>query len=175
MRARFLTLLLAMVAIFAAASARAARVDIVLAQESPGSTNWDLRISAVPGTAISSLALLVSDNLTSYTPILGDFPPICALGFCGGPPGFNLLDLAFTPPLSPSYPVLLGIFGSSVNTAGLVQVLPADDLAGGTVFDAQGAPIPDFSIRVVPEPAAGALMLVGLSALGWVRCAANGI
>ena len=70
-------------------------------------------------------------------------------------PGFNLLNLTFTPPLFPGL-VLLGTFGAA-SPSSLVQVLPADDIAGGTVFDAQGNPLPDFSICVIPEPASGAL------------------
>ena len=65
-------------------------------------------------------------------------------------PGFNLLNLAFTPPLFPGL-VLLGTFRAA-SPSSLVQVLPADDIAGGTVFDAQGNPLPDFSICVIRSP-----------------------
>ncbi len=170
MRARIGALLFAF-GIFALASrGHAAAVNIDVLQQAPGSTLWNLQLSGT-GSSVGALSLLVSDSLTSFTPspLLGP-PPICALGVGGGcgldpvpaVPGFNLLNLTFTPPLFPGT-VLLGTFGAASSNA-LVQVLPADDIAGGTVFDANGNVIFDFSIRVVPEPAAGALF--ALAAVG---------
>ena len=169
MRARIGALLFAF-GIFALASrGHAAAINIDVVQQAPGSTLWNLQLSGT-GLSVGALSLLVSDSLTSFTPSPVLVPPICVLvvgGGCGldpvpAIPGFNLLNLTFTPPLFPGL-VLLGTFGAASSNA-LVQVLPADDIAGGTVFDANGNVIFDFSIRVVPEPAAGALF--ALAAVG---------
>ena len=176
MRARIGALLLACSVFALASQAEAAAVNIEILQQAPGSTNWTLQVTSVAGVSLGGLALLVSNSLTSFTPApLGGLPPICVLvlGGCdlqpvATVPGFNLLDLSFTPFLpSTGSPVLLGTFGAVSPTA-LVQVLPADDVMGGTVFDAQGFAIQDFSIRVVPEPAAGGLLLLaGLASYFW--------
>jgi hypothetical protein len=181
MRARIGALLLTC-SIFASASrADAASVNIEVVQQAPGSTSWSLQVTSAPGVSVGGLALLVSDSLTSFTPApLGGPPPICVLvlGGCdlqpvGAVPGFNLLSLSFTPALPSTFsPLLLGTF-EAVSSTALVQVLPADVVMDGTVFDAQGLPIQDFSIRVVPEPAASALLLLAALASCFCRNAIN--
>jgi len=152
---------------FALASpVRAASVNIDVALT--GGTSWDLLLTTVGGQSVSGLSLVVSDSLESFTlnPAFAGPPTSCALGASGCEltpigtmPGFNLLVLSFSPNFVGSGPsVLIGTFASSVNSASLVQVLPADSLVGGTVFDGVGAPISDFAIHVVPEPAAAALV-----------------
>ena len=74
----------------------------------------------------------------------------CGLDPVPAIPGFNLLNLTFTPPLFPGL-VLLGTFGAASSNA-LVQVLPADDIAGGTVFDANGNVISTSRSASSPSP-----------------------
>jgi hypothetical protein len=173
MRARIGALLFT-VAVFAVASrATAASVDIAVLQQAPGSTSWNLQVTSFAGVGVAAISLVVSDSLSSFTPApaFAGPPPICVTlhGVCSlAPvaPGFDLLNLSFSPSLPSGAPLLLGTFTSAASDA-LVQVLPADDVEGGTVFDALGAAIPDYSIRVVPavpEPTAAALLL--LAALG---------
>lgn len=56
----------------------------------------------------------------------------------------------------------IGRFSSQVTSG--IQVLPADELFGGTVWDGQLNPYDPslFSIQVVPEPAVSGLLLLGL-------------
>jgi len=177
MRARIGALLFT-VAIFAfASSATAASVNIDVLQQAPGSTSWNLQVTSVAGVSVGAISLVVSDSLSSFTPApaFAGPPPICVflLGGCSlAPvaPGFDLLNLSFSPPLPSGAPLLLGTFTATAGDA-LVQVLPADDVEDGTVFDPLGAAIPDYSINVrsaVPEPTGPALLLLAaLGSLAW--------
>src|SRR5262249_44663222 len=110
-------------------------------------------------------------SLGAFTP---QSPPVCPSGTCISldplpPPGFNILHLLPNPgfPLlsGPTLsPVVLGGFFSS--TFG-VQLLPGDSVFGYTALGESG-PL-DVSIKLVPEPEVGALVLLALAALGWVR------
>ena len=161
MRARITTLLLSLLVFVSASRAGAAAVDITLSLET-GTTRWDLVLGSSLSKQVGGLFLVPSESLGSFTQLVGASNPCVCL------PGDPVpLSLSFSPPLfvSTGPGVLVGYFSSSVNQASLVQLLPGDDLAGGTVFDAFGAPILDYAIHIVPEPVAAALLALAALAL----------
>ena len=157
--------LLLITAIFAAASStKAAPIEITVSLQ-PGTTDWYLDLNTL--LPVTAIALVVPDAFESFTSFLPPPPIGCGGGDCGP---LHPLDGDFqlfalddeVPPGGLLGTGLLGRFSSQVTSG--VQVLPADDLYGGTVFGPQFDPYDAtlFSIHVVPEPSVSGLLLLTL-------------
>jgi len=171
-------------AFVAAASATAAPIDIVARLE-PGQTgpfySWSLRISTAPGTFVGSLTLLTRGfDSFAFNPA----NPGIALrdsGFINDDPisdgrAILLISAPSTSALAPAgaFDVLLGTFLSPYDSRAQVSLEDCELVCGSTVTMAPtpfgpSFPRDAFTLRVVPEPAAGLLVLTAALALRTAR------
>jgi len=144
--------------------AHAATVDFRLTLQ-PGTTDWVLDVST--DVSISAVALEASTSLNSFQPSPGlPLSPCCVI-FVPVQSGRNLLRLdpegsALLVPAFQSH-VLLGTFAGSTSSAALVELVGAEESSGFTVLDGEGNGVADYSITLVPEPAAALLVFAALA------------
>jgi hypothetical protein len=163
------------------ASAHAAAVDIVLTQDAAGSTSWTLTVDLGAGQTLGAISVL-TEGLNSFninTSLVNVSPADSVFSIDPLGTGQNALivnNTAIGAALGGGPGPLHLLIGSLIGgtTAPPVNVLDGTDVAGGSAFDASGAPISDFSIAVhavpvVPEPASAMLIGLGLASVALLR------
>jgi hypothetical protein len=174
MRAKLLGILVAAATFAQSSRCLAASVDITV-ELVPGTTNWLLRVSSHVSEPVGGISLTLSNSLGDFTPAITVPPTYCVQDSCmpvAGPDThtFSLAILnsiyggqLFQELVPPNGETILGSFASLTSSKGDIQVLPSilqgNDL---TVIDVNGAPIPGYSIHVVPEPVPSGLALLAL-------------
>jgi hypothetical protein len=170
---KLLALVALATAMFVGNAARAATVDILVVQQSAGSSLWDLTVNS--GIPIGAVAIYVTSPIAS----LVTNPANSAIssadsGFINNPleDGRNFLSINNT---AIGVNIGSGLYATLDLGSGPTQAGPGDDWYGATVYGADGAPSSaDYSIATVPfpttpEPASVILVGMGLAGVALVR------
>lgn len=165
------------VALAIGATAHAAAVDITVTQDSPGATTWTLSTAIAAGQTLGAVSFLTT-GLTAFTlntsvTNISAADSVYSIDPLGD--GRNALIVnnnALGAALGGGPGPLTLILGQFAGQATGVSLDNGDDLLGGTAFDANGNPIADYSLTLVPkapEPATAILLGLGLASLALVR------
>jgi hypothetical protein len=164
---------LALSLVLLAVPARAEPLDLLLTNLDE-TTMWSLEVDVAPGVLARTILLEASPSLGLFTPSPGVFG-CCQIAMQQLLPNgrsFLLLTALQAEPLVPAGErTLLGSFAAATDSPLEVELVGADVSAGATALDPAGVSLA-YSIRVVPEPALGLLLLLAAALISGRRLTA---